>query len=274
LQRLYPEWATTPRKPNRIHRLLDICRGNFREQETGYCVRNLLRIILLSRGDLAGVDLKLLDLRKVNLANVALVRRGTQPLHAQLFGAKATRKTFTGDNTPLPVAFTRVSPDGERVLFASKTGEVQEWDLTSSTCIFADQVKVEQEHLTQENAAAFPYHYLADLQDIRYHADGSLLFLRYAEGIYTWNPGQDPFLRTLSDPPSFEVLTAPPGTADAKTLKKIVRIQPLQGVYLQGCPLETLHPDSLLGEEDVKILRKHGAVFTDKDAQLRRRFPR
>ena len=274
LQRLHPEWASTPRKPNRIHRLLDICRGNFREQETGYCVRNLLRIVLLSRGDLAGMDLKLLDLRKVNLSNVPLVRGGKQTLTAQLFGAKATRKTFTGENAPLPVAFTRVSPDGGRVLFASKTGDIQEWDLASGTCIFADHAKVEQEHLIQENKTDFYYMYVSEIQDIRYHADGLLLFLRYPEGIYTWNPGEDPFLRPLSDPPSFEVLTAPPGTADAKMLKKIARLQPLQGVYLQGCPLETLHPDSPLGEEDQDVLRKHGAVFTAKDAQLRRRFPR
>ncbi len=274
LQHLHPEWANTPRKPNRIHRLLDICRGNFREQDTGYCVHNLLRIVLLSRGDLAGVDLQLLDLRKVNLSNVPLVRKGKQPLHAQLFGARATRQTFTGENTPLALAFTRISPDGQRVLFASKTGEVQEWDLASGICIFADRVKTEQEHLTQENSNAFPYLYLADIQDIRYHADGKLLFLRYPEGIYTWNPGEEPFLQAFPDPAPFDVLTAPPGTADEKTMKKIARIQPLQGLYLQGLPLGSLHPDSQLGEEDVKILRKHGAVFSDKDAQIRLRLLR
>ncbi|MBV6426197.1 MAG: hypothetical protein KIPDCIKN_00708 [Haliscomenobacter sp.] len=250
-QKIHPSWLLVQEKPNRIARMLDLCRGNFREQEVGQTVRNLLRIMALNREELAGADLQLLDLRKVDLSGIPLTRWDKKRISANFFGARISRKTLVQETEQFRKHFSCIHPDLNRVLFASKNGELLEWDIETLTCIQSVQCGFK-------------------LKDVRYKADGKNLLLFTEESVleynlYTKNLIQTQPLETYTQDLAAEKNPILP----EKDMKKISRIRNRPLMYIQGCSLLHLHPSSQLAEEDIQLLRRYGALFNEKDEALR-----
>lgn len=248
-QNIHPAWIQAAGKPNRIARMLDLCRGNFREQELGFAIRNLLRIMILNRGELTGANLQLLDLRKAELNGIRLSRWNKSLIAANFFGARVSRKTFFSETALFRKNFTRFSPDGQRVLFASYAGEVLEWHLETSTCLraFAAGMRI---------------------KNILYTPAGKTLLLYTEDAVHEWNLSYGQVVQTFAPdtiPP--EKQGAPSPTPDEKTMRRINRIKNRPGMYLQGCDFQHLHPASQLDEQTHLQLRHFGAVFSEKEAE-------
>ncbi len=246
-QKIHPSWLLAQEKPNRIARMLDFCRGNFREQEVGQTVRNLLRIMALNREELAGADLQLLDLRKVDLSGIPLSRWEKKLISANFFGARISRKTLVQETEQFRKQFTCIHPDLNRVLFASKNGDILEWDIETLTCVQSAQCGYR-------------------LKDIRYKADGKNLLLFTEESVLEWNLYAKSLVQAIPlDAYTKEMAAEKSPALPEKDMKKIGRIRNRPLLYFQGCSLLHLHPSSQLAEEDVQLLRKYGALFNEKD---------
>lgn len=247
---LHPSWVSSPEKANRIARMLEFCRGNFREQTLGFTLQNIFNIMVMARGELSVANLQLLDLRKVGLNAVRLARWEEKKLQADFFGALVSRKTFFSEGALFRKKFTCYSPDGKRVLLASRNGEAFEWTVARpNICI-----------------RAFSCGFAID--EVKYTADGNGLLLFSEHQIAEWNlakavPIQKYTAETLP-PDKAAPHSAPPQGEEAQA---IARIRNISGMYLQGCDFRGLHPDSNLDPQTIRQMQRMGGIFTDADAK-------
>ena len=246
----YSPWVIAPGKANRIARLLELCRGNFREQALGFTLQNLFNIMILARGELSGANLKLLDLRKVELNKVRLSRWEEKKLQADFFGALVSRKTFFSEKALFRKKFTCYSPDGKRVLLASKNGEAFEWTIARpNLCI-----------------RAFTCGF--DLNRVQYTADGNGLLLFSENEIVEWDLAKavitHKYTAETLPPDKAAPDIAPPENAEAEA---IARIRNVPGMYFQGCDFRGLHPDSNLDPPTIRQMQRMGGIFSDADAK-------
>ncbi|MEY4135273.1 MAG: hypothetical protein RL386_1623, partial [Bacteroidota bacterium] len=244
-----PAWALSAGKPNRIARALELCRGNFREQSLGFALPNLLRIMVLSRGELSGANLQLLDLRKIELNSIRLSRWGKPPLRANFFGALLSRKTFFSEKAPFRKKVTCFSPDGRYVLFAAGNGDVLEWTTKPPfTCIRAFSTNLR-------------------VKDARYTADGKGLLCFTEHEIVEWDLLRNMAVRHYTPETLPAEKPAPEKAPDPTVVSKISRIRNLPGMFFQGCDFRGLHPESQLDPLTVQQMQRFGAIFNDQDAK-------
>ncbi len=247
---LYATWTRTGIKPNRIARALELCRGNFREQSLGFALQNLIQIMVLSRRELSGANLQLLDLRKIELNGIRLARWGKQPLSANFFGAIISRKTFFHGMSIFRKKVVCLSPDGRRVLFAAGNGDMLEWTTTTPfTCIraFATGIRI---------------------KDVQYTSEGNRLFIFTEKEILEWDLFRLCILQQYHpDDPAIKKY-APRQIPDASLMAKVSRIRNLPGMFFQGCDFRNLHPDTLLDPQTRRQIQRLGGIFTDEDAQV------
>jgi hypothetical protein len=246
---LQPLWARPTNKPNRIARALELCRGNFREQSLGFALHNLLQIMILSRGELSGANLQLLDLRKIALNGIRLSRWAKTGLRANFFGALISRQTFFGETAPFRKKVTCFSPDGRRVLFADRNGDVLEWTTKPPfTCIRAFSTNLR-------------------IKDTRYTADGKGLLCFTEHEIVEWDLLRNMAVHHYTPENLPAEKPAPEKTPDPAVMSKISRIRNLPGMFFQGCDFRGLHPESQLDPLMVQQMQRLGAIFTDQDAK-------
>lgn len=247
---LQPLWVSPAIKPNRIARALELCRGNFREPSLGFALQNLLQIMISSRGELSGANLQLLDLRKIELNGIRLSRPDKQPLRANLFGAIISYKTFFQGVGIFRKKVVCLSPNRQRVLFASGNGDMLEWTTSAPfTCIRAFYTGLK-------------------IKDVQYASDGDRLFIFTEKEILEWDLFRLCILQQYhTDNPPIEKI-APRQSPDASLLAKINRIRNLPGMFFQGCDFSKLHPDTQLDPQTKRQLQRHGGIFTDEDSQV------
>ncbi len=244
-----PGWTLSSKKPNRVARALELCRGNFREQSLGFALQNLIRIMVLSRGELSGTNLQLLDLRKIELNGIRLARWDKQPLLANFFGALVSRKTFFLETALFRKKILCFSPDGQRALFAARNGDALEWSTTVPfTCVRAFSTGIR-------------------LQDAQYTADGRGLFLFTEKEILEWDLTRMTVLQTYHPDNLPQEKIAPRKNPEESLLTKISRIRNLPGMFFQGCDFRSLHPDSQLDPQTLRQMQRLGGIFTDEDAK-------
>jgi hypothetical protein len=131
-------WKIAIDKENRLHGLVDCCRGKFRE-ELGYAVWNVVRTWQEVRGELSGADLSRLDLSRVPLNGVRCSR---------LYGGDGGRylaSVFDGARVHATNLFPRghtdsinsgvCSPTGDRIVSSSEDGTIKEWNAATGECL-------------------------------------------------------------------------------------------------------------------------------------------
>ena len=247
---LHPMWASAALKPNRIARALELCRGNFREQSLGFALQNLLRIMILSRGELSGANLQMLDLRKIELNGIRLARWNKQPLRANLFGAIIGHKTFFQGMGIFRKKVVCLSPNRQRILFAAGNGDMLEWTTTAPfTCIRAFSTGLR-------------------IKDVQYAGDGNRLFIFTEKDILEWDLFRLCILKQYHPDNLPAENIAPRQSPDTSLLAKVNRIRNLPGLFFQGCDFSKLHPDSQLDPQMRRQIQRHGGIFTDEDAQI------
>jgi WD40 repeat protein len=131
-------WKIAIDKENRLHGLVDCCRGKFGE-ELGYAVWNVVRTWQEVRGELSGADLSRLDLSRVPLNGVRCSR---------LYGGDGGRylaSVFDGARVHATNLFPRghtdsinsgvCSPTGDRIVSSSEDGTIKEWNAATGECL-------------------------------------------------------------------------------------------------------------------------------------------
>ncbi|MCX6584158.1 MAG: hypothetical protein NT166_28630 [Candidatus Aminicenantes bacterium] len=131
-------WRSDINRGNRLHGLVDCCRGKF-DEDVGYAVWNVVSTWQEVRGELSGADLSRLDLSRVPLNGVMCCRLygevGGRYLAAKFDGARVPETNLFPQGHLNRVNSAVYSPIGDKIVSASLDGTVKEWDATTDECI-------------------------------------------------------------------------------------------------------------------------------------------
>ena len=138
-------WKIDINKENRLNKALELCRGKFSNDEPpnslnySLSVWNIVTIWIEVRGELSGADLSNLDLSRIALNGVRCSRfyegRNLVYLAAVFDGARIHEKKLLSQGHTLLVWNADYSPDGKKILSASKDGTIKEWDAKTGECL-------------------------------------------------------------------------------------------------------------------------------------------
>jgi len=128
-------WRIYMNKENRLHKVLDLCRGQF-GQEVDYAVWNIVTIWKEVRGELTGADLTGLDLTGVGLNRVRCSRfYGEKYLAAVFDGSRVHERNLLPQGHLRLVSSAVYSRDGKKILSASEDQTIKEWDAETGMCV-------------------------------------------------------------------------------------------------------------------------------------------
>ncbi|NIM13132.1 MAG: NACHT domain-containing protein, partial [Candidatus Aminicenantes bacterium] len=131
-------WKIYINKGNRLHRVLDLCRGKFGEG-VGYAVWNIVTIWKEVRGELSGADLSNLDLSHLTLNGVMCSRfyeeRNLVYLAAVFDGSRVHEKNLLSQGHTKGVNRAVYSPDGKKILSVSIDHTIKKWDTGTGQCL-------------------------------------------------------------------------------------------------------------------------------------------
>jgi len=129
-----------------IEDMLDLCRGRADEGK-GYVVWNLMEILKSVRGDLAGIDLSGIDLRKCSLNGVPLSKPG---LVANFDGAKVNRENIfpMGHVSSITSMVFQPILHNYNLLSVSLDNHLKIWDIQTSNCISSLDIGSALFHIT------------------------------------------------------------------------------------------------------------------------------
>ena len=120
---------------NRLHRVLDLCRGKF-GAAVGDAVWNIVMIWIEVRGELSGADLSGLDLSGIPLNGVRCSRVYEDRYLAAVFaGSRVHEKNLLPRGHSARVCSAVYSPDGKKILSASCDETIKEWDADTGQCM-------------------------------------------------------------------------------------------------------------------------------------------
>jgi WD40 repeat protein len=166
---------------NRLHRVLELCRGKF-GAAVGDAVRNIVMIWIEVRVELSGADLSGLDLSGIPLNGVRCSRVYEDRYLAAVFaGSRVHEKNLLPRGHSSLVNSAVYSPDGKKILSASDDRTIKEWDAGTGQC-----VKTMSGH-TMEVASAM------------YSPDGKkILSASWDNTIKEWDAGTGECVKTLA----------------------------------------------------------------------------
>jgi hypothetical protein len=123
-------WKIDIDKENRLHRMLDLCRGKFGiREEVGFAVWNIVTIWKEVRGELSGADLSNLDLSGLILNGVICCRFNEDRYLAAVFDdSQIHERNLLPQGHSSDVRSAVYSPDGENILSASGDKTIKKWD--------------------------------------------------------------------------------------------------------------------------------------------------
>jgi WD40 repeat protein len=121
-------WKIDINKENRLHQVLDLCRGKFGE-EVGLAVWNIVTIWKELRGELSGVDFSNLDLSSLSLSGVKCSCFYEDRYLAAVFdGSRVHEKNLLPMGHSGRITSALYSTDGEKILSTSHDKTIKEWD--------------------------------------------------------------------------------------------------------------------------------------------------
>lgn len=128
-------WKIDINKENRLHKVLDLCRGKFGEA-VGFSVWNIVAIWKEVRGELSGADLSCLDLSEIPLNGVRCSRFYDSRYFAAIYdGSRVHEKNLLPQRYSLTVSRAVYSPDRKKILSVSVDKTIKEWDAATGGCI-------------------------------------------------------------------------------------------------------------------------------------------
>jgi WD40 repeat protein len=119
---------------NLLSKLLDRCREM--DMVGNHAVRNMVTIFHESRGNLAGINLRSLDLRKINFNNIQFsAHKGKKYITTNLEKTKVNGKQFIFEGHSGLVNSITYSLDGKKILSSSEDKVIKEWSAETGECI-------------------------------------------------------------------------------------------------------------------------------------------
>lgn len=130
-------WKIDINKENRLHKVLDLCRGKFGfREEVGFAVWTVVTIWKEVRGELSGADLSGLDLSGITLNGVRCSRfYEDRYLKAVFDGSRIHEKNLLPRGHSDKVNSAVYSPDGEKIISVSDDQTIKEWDARTGECV-------------------------------------------------------------------------------------------------------------------------------------------
>jgi hypothetical protein len=228
-------WKININKDNRLHRVLDLCRGKF-GKEVVFAVWNIITLWKEVRGELSGADLSSLDLSGVPLNGVECSRFYEDRYLAAVFdGSRVHEKNLLPLGHSGYVTIAVYSPDGKKILSASWDSTIKEWDTATGKCL---------KTYKEIDIPVIPG-YQPDSKNMKLITIWDKIFVPKASE----KSKKKIFLNILG--------------LKIKKDKKLELIN-LPGLFIQGCSFQNLEKGSQWTEEGLKILKQyHASVSLD-----------
>ncbi|MGE5341093.1 MAG: NACHT domain-containing protein [Candidatus Omnitrophota bacterium] len=268
-------WKINIKKESRLHRALDLCRGQCNHPEKnlskvfgsaepffrkkfciGYAVWNIVEVWKQVRGELSEADLTCLDLSQVSLNGVRCSHYyyNGRYLAANFEGARVHETNVLPQGHTHWVTSAVYRSDGKRILSASHDQTIKEWDAQTGQCL-----RTLSGHRSIVSSAV-------------YRSDGKcILSASWDDRIKEWDAQTGQCLKTYKEG---DVLNLPgyesneinsrlkwdgnkiivPSRSGKRPKLEIIN---MPGLWIQGCSFEYLEHESLWTDEGLKIMKQY-----------------